>query len=214
MIRTYASIPQPIGHHALVGQWVTGSSSLRHQRTPWRPLKPLGAAPRGRAYACGCQRSTKVVRIIASARRQERLQIMRRNMASEVAACGNTITKDVGWRMWLFADVHFFLAKCWSHFRHMHGSAQDPRNYQLRVSLRAFRRTRVIWSVARAQKRRTIWVAKLFVYLNQALCVNAPMSTQIFPSVSMRDSVGLVMRRQLSYEKTLRRPYRQLIRRW
>jgi len=85
------------------GQWVTGSSSLRHQRTPRCPLKPLGAAPRGRAYACGVQRSTKVVRIISSARRQEQLQIMRRNMASKVAACGNTITKeDVA-----LADVHF-----------------------------------------------------------------------------------------------------------
>ena len=95
----------------------------------------------------------------------------------------------------------------------MRCSAQDPRNYKLRASLRAFQRTRVIWSVARAQKRRTISVAKLCVYLNQALCVNAPLSTQIFPSVSMRDSVGLVMRRQLSYEETLRRPYRQLVKR-
>ena len=70
-------------------------------------------------------------------------------------------------------------------------------------------------SIARAQKRRTISALKSCVYLNQALCVNAPLSTQIFffPSVSMRDSVGLVMRRQMSYEKTLRRPYRQLIRR-
>ena len=48
----------------------------------------------------------------------------------------------------------------------MRGSAEDPRNYKLRVSLRAFRRTRVIWFVARAQKRRTIPVAKLYVYLN------------------------------------------------
>ena len=47
--------------------------------------------------------------------------------------------------------------------------ARDPRNYKPHVSLRAFRRTRVIWFVARPQKRRTISGGEACVYLDQAL---------------------------------------------
>jgi len=88
-------------------------------------------------------------------------------MASEVAARGNTIHEasgmnDVGpsrrvlsfWRGWKPRAICV---------------AQHPRNYQPRVSLRAFRRTRVILFVARPQKRRTISGGEACVYLDQAL---------------------------------------------
>ena len=92
---------------------------------------------------------------------------MRRTMASEVAARGNTITKEAGWSMWALADKHLFLwqvskprAIC---------VAQDPRNYKPHVSLRAFRRTRVIWLVAHPQKQWTISGGEVRVYLDQDL---------------------------------------------
>jgi len=69
--------------------------------------------------------------------------------------------------IWVLANVHFLFWKV-SKPRAI-CVAQDPRNYKLRVSLRAFRRTRVIWFVARPQERRTMSAGEVCVYLDQAL---------------------------------------------
>ena len=89
------------------------------------------------------------------------------NYATETWAAKLLRAVTLSRRKWALADVHLFF---WQVLKPCAICvAQDPRKHKPRVSLRAFRRTRVIWFVVRPQKRRTTSGGEVCAYLDQAL---------------------------------------------